>query len=107
MNNKIRLITILIASFFLISLGIRNPYLSGGNSPKPHPRAVIENAAKNSLDVVQQLNIEAANPHEFAYAAPNQPITPLAPATEFSVAPFIRPASLTARAPPFPTPLRS
>lgn len=107
MNNKIRLITILVASFFLITLGMRNPYLSGGSAPKPHPRAVIENAAKNTLDVVQQLEIEATTPCAFLYSAPDQFISPLTPASETVFPPLIRPISLAARAPPSPSPQRS
>ena len=50
MNRKIILGAIFTASFFLIFLGMRIPYLSGGSTPKQRPRAIIENATSKPLE---------------------------------------------------------
>ena len=107
MNRKLLLITILVASSFLVFLGMRNPYLSGGSAPKQRPRAVVEHVVKNALDVVQQVKTEAADPHGFHFVGPVQYSTKLAPSIEFTFPPFIPTTNLVARAPPSHLPFHS
>ena len=51
-NNGKRMIAyaVVITCLFLVSMGIKVPNLSRLHSPKPCPRAIIENASKTSQD---------------------------------------------------------
>jgi len=102
MNRKILFITILVASFFFVSLGMRIPSLIEGSAPKPRPRAVIENAIQKVQSVVKQFKVESADLHGLSCAAPGQRITLLAKSPELYVLSFIPSVLLPARAPPCP-----
>lgn len=107
MNRKILFSAIVISSFFLMFLGMRNPYLSGSGAPKPRPRAVVENSTKNHLEVVQQLQVEDLCPQEVFSAAPDQGVIALELAREFNLLTLISFANPSARASPLPLSLRS
>ena len=47
---------LLIAAFFLIILGMRNPSLDHDHGPKQRPRAVVENVSKASIAIGCELH---------------------------------------------------
>jgi len=100
MNRKILFITIIVASFFLVFLGMRNPYLSGGSGPKQRPRATAENTIKNHSEIIQQHNIEFAYLPPAVNFNPNWCMSRLASAPIIFPLSFIALAILSARAPP-------
>jgi len=55
---------IIIAAFFLVTLGIRNTSLDHTRGPKPRPRAVLENVTKAPIAVScqQQWDAEVSPP---------------------------------------------
>jgi hypothetical protein len=100
MNRKILCSAIFISSFFLIFLGMRNPYLSGDHAPKPRPRAIAEDSTKKSFEIVEQLKAEVACPPVNCCTVPAQLITALAPVKEYPRFNPVLPANLPARASP-------
>ena len=47
---------LLIAAFFLIILGMRNPSLDHNHGPKQRPRAVVENVSKSPITIGCELH---------------------------------------------------
>lgn len=103
MNRKIFLSTIFIASFFLVFLGMRTPNLSGGNPPKQHPRAIIENVISKPLDVSKDSITDFASVEPIFSASPRQCAASLETAQILLVHSFTPPALTIARAPPAPS----
>jgi hypothetical protein len=50
---------LLIATFFLIILGMRNPCLDQDPSPKPRPRAVVQKTFKTAVVICGHLHFDA------------------------------------------------
>lgn len=100
MNRKIILGAIFTASFFLIFLGMRIPYLSGGSTPKQRPRAIVENATSKPLEASKPSN------SDLAYTEPSLSVTIRLCATNLQSMPILiallspPPAFTIARAPP-------
>lgn len=62
MDRKLLALSVVAASFFLVFLGMRNPYLNGAPTPKQRPRAVVESIAKASDRLIEQSSVVAVHP---------------------------------------------
>jgi hypothetical protein len=62
MNKKITGSAILLASLFLVVLGMRIVDLDGSHRPKQRPRAVVENLVKESQDICKKQALYAEPP---------------------------------------------
>lgn len=102
-NNKRLFYSVIVAvCLHLVFLGIRVPVNLGAHTPKPHSRAIIETAAKDSqeegsrkdlVDVVCQNSINLDAPTQFS----------LSPQQKIQNYSFIPSGHSKARAPPAPS----
>jgi hypothetical protein len=74
MTRKVWFTTfILIPAFFLITLGMRNPFLDNNHGPKPRPRAVLEEkVSKSSFVDSCQFHVDADVCRPVAMAASSE-----------------------------------
>lgn len=95
---------ILVSSFFLVILGMRNPMLGNSATPKQRPRAVLEEVTKASDSLVEDNIVTAeANAllvHDSASPSITYPVT-----IPFEISSKFTAPRLAARAPPVVVPL--
>ena len=92
---------LLIAAFFLITLGMRNPSLDHNHGPKQRPRAVVENVSKAPIIIGCELH------HLDAVAGPALAVPALSETRSFyrlvlSHSPAVAQLFLPSRASPAP-----
>src|SRR5512138_2053245 len=100
MIRKILIPCIVAASFFLVFLGVKNPFLYDGDWSKQQAGAVLESTEKPSDELVKNaFHLCMATSHSIQFPLERKFISPLNADHPFT-AKF--PSRLTARAPPCP-----
>ncbi|HEX5772807.1 MAG TPA: hypothetical protein VFY07_00680 [Geomobilimonas sp.] len=100
MTRKLLIPCIVAASFFLVFLGMRNPFLNDNDGPKHRTGAVIESTEKPSEELVKNaFHPCMATSHSIPLPVEREFISLLNADRPFTTK---TPSRLTARAPPGP-----
>lgn len=90
---------VMLVSFFVVALGVRNQFLHAGKGPKQHPRAVIEQAdgslEKGFLKQTVDLEHQSTSPRQLS-----QQLSVLTPPLSSPIVQRLVIVRLSARAPP-------